>query len=52
MKRMNYYEWPIKKAKYYYKPLIADIAEPPTSQTYLSNYTGLNLTQDLFNESM
>ena len=45
------YEWSIKKSKYYYKHLIEDIVEPPTSQRYWSNYTGLNLTQDLFNES-
>ena len=38
-------------SKYYYKHLIEDIVEPPTSQIYWSNYTGLNLTQDLFNES-
>ena len=45
------YEWSIKKSKYYYKHLIADIVEPPTSQIYWSNYTGLNLIQDPFNES-
>ena len=45
------YEWPVKKSKYYYNHLIADIVESPTSQTYGSNFTGLNLTQELFNKS-
>ena len=45
------YEWSTKNSKYYYKHLIEVIVEPPTSQIYWSNYTSLNLTQDLFNES-
>ena len=44
------YDWPIKKSKYFYNHLIVDIIEPPTSQTYWNNFTGLSLTQDLFNE--
>ena len=45
------YEWPVKKSKYYYNHLIADIVESPTSQSYWINFTGLNLTQELFNKS-
>ena len=47
----EFYEWPINKSKCYYNHLIVDIVEPPTSQTYWSNFTGLNLTKELYNES-
>ena len=45
------YDWPIKKSKYFYNHLIVDIIEPPTSRAYWNNFTGLSLTQDLFNGS-